>query len=347
MDTSVPEHSQPRMGFFPLMNLPLELRQKIYFEVLVPDQHHMYFDYGPRNVPSSLKGRGDSEKNRTNLLLANKQIYKESSQVLYEERFFKTWIDMGNIEFGGALSDSPCRKVYTPPRLPEIRNLEIYVNMSKLPPARFVFRHVDFKRLVDHFTLACYEIKSQCHNLRNLTITVPCQAYIIDTRIRRVQRTPVKADCIQVHEFKRLLRPLRMLRVSRNFTLRCHCQSTLQLKPVIDPLASVIRSSDPVERVWDDQARWHELRARAMPFLDSSSQLQHHLNWSFKYMRLHDERKPSTWTWKFWNELQEAERHVQACEEAQYAARQERGQQEPPVERNVLVSRYGQHGATR
>ncbi|KAL8927221.1 MAG: hypothetical protein Q9208_002397 [Pyrenodesmia sp. 3 TL-2023] len=234
----------------------------VYREVLARDEDVGFGRsnrYWPEDFKSNHRVGARVNKDRINILLVNKQVYEEASQILYNERFFKAQINMYGIDVSGAAFEEDRYAKFIPPkRMSEIRNLEICINTYAL----FYFRQPCFERmaqklLLENITVFYYKVASHFQNLKNIIIKLPCHCLWF----------PPIAQCVTRQECEQMLRPLLGLRASNSVTFQCHQNTANELKEDFDKLTAIFKSPSPVEEVLPFRRACVDLRDKAAPML--------------------------------------------------------------------------------
>ncbi|KAL9014827.1 MAG: hypothetical protein Q9180_008919, partial [Flavoplaca navasiana] len=135
---------------FPILKLPLELRNMIYRDIVLSQEDEKEMKIGFRwyelaYAPDVLEAKKARRKDAANFLLTCRQISFEASYILSEERYYRvdnehTWLRAGEMKvpddemplYDAGQIKQPShgiRESHTPPLdvLPLIRNLDISV----------------------------------------------------------------------------------------------------------------------------------------------------------------------------------------------------------------------------
>ncbi|KAL8935866.1 MAG: hypothetical protein Q9216_005217 [Gyalolechia sp. 2 TL-2023] len=283
-------HKEPRLPafqfknkYFPLMELPLELRRMIYREMLAPTIYNKMLKAEKRNdieIERMEKQLAIKDsKHRANVLALNRQINIEASEIWYSTHYFKASFEWFLITIEGDsedLSDTRPTKRYlgsvmpTPSYLPKIRNLEIHLSGLAFPN---LGQHPGLRTSVILHTLnrLCQELVVNCQRLMHVIVVVPCFCHesvrdkgsLLITLLER-------ENCMTVDEFEALVRPLRRLRVSGKMQLRNSCKYRGDHQPFFNQVAAVAEGEDPVEEFSPSEKMYWKVRERAEEFLKYS-----------------------------------------------------------------------------
>ncbi|KAL9008984.1 MAG: hypothetical protein Q9173_005947 [Seirophora scorigena] len=295
VNTSVLEPAGRPNDCFPLTKLPLEIRNMVYIQMLLPEQDEGFED------PSRCDQKMAEEKNTdsTSLLLANKQIHKEALTVVYDVCYFKIHVKTMWPNESHGVSLRSCCKSY--PR--EIRNLEISINTSEVSKWR---RDVSVHQLAKRVAMLCSEMAPRFGSLRNIAIRIPCpkDECLFQEKTRGVP------DYIQIEELNLILEPIRTLRASNGITLRCHKALQVEFDSSFQKVAGMVRGSDKVVDRPIMERAWFSIRHRAERFFPENG-LEASLQQAFLAMNeAHGERN-SEKTRAFWWGIEYAEKMLE------------------------------------
>ncbi|KAL8830839.1 MAG: hypothetical protein Q9170_005547, partial [Blastenia crenularia] len=301
-DISSPDmFPRQREQSFPLMQLPLEIRRLIYWEILQFTLPHIEEDRV--NLASSI--------HRANFFATSKQTYFEATSVWYNRHFFTATVG-DFLSFEGE-KGRPGMLTRLPAYLPKIHNLEI-----RIPDFGIVARGVGNKYRGNALRARnmagfCHEIAAQCRGLREVRVKVLCLCCPDPTGESSINNLPVKM-------FERLLKPLERVR-ARNIQFEAACENRVNsLDPIFSRLAGVVRSLDPIPELEGNEKIWWDIKERAAPFSIGDSKLKgllHEILWEadihlmmevFKMLDRIDERQ---WQNQFATRVGQCEERIQ------------------------------------
>ncbi|KAL8960608.1 MAG: hypothetical protein Q9193_002715, partial [Seirophora villosa] len=276
---------QPRLKYFPLMQLPAEIRELIFREVLRPTARvhndNMYDDYEPDNQWKQRRIQIEEQevlikdaKHRANLLATSKQVNAEVSAAWLERQYVKAEIS-GYMEIGSSRSDHDSILVM-PTYLPKVRNIHIHLERGELLSVKEPLL-LD-RGTIKHFERLCYELAANSGRLTNIVFEIPCICALCEHEKSRFLRRPLTANesnCLSAEEFEQLLKPLERLRASRSIELRSNCRNAAEYqRPIFSRLAAVVTSSKPVKELDGNDLIWWKLQERARPFMKGSTSIR-------------------------------------------------------------------------
>ncbi|KAL8832342.1 MAG: hypothetical protein Q9170_004912 [Blastenia crenularia] len=269
---------------FPLLELPLEIRRMIYWEMLKPSAHDQ--SDGSKRVLSIDTHQIEHEeyalevndaKLRADIFATSKQLNTEASEVWYFNNIFKVTVG-STLSFGGKHEDnfSIAPNLRVTPELPSLMLMPTY-----LPKIR--------KLEMRGLTRLCYELAAHCHRLQDIILDVPCGCHFTsgqyqllpcpsmpdDVRLRFLAES-VRA-CLTGEEFLQLTMPLRRLRISQNIYLKSSCNKRGVYHPIFDQLAEIVRSPEAPNELRGNERVWWQAKKEAGPFLGTNVELRERL----------------------------------------------------------------------
>ncbi|KAL8653057.1 MAG: hypothetical protein Q9210_002322 [Variospora velana] len=286
---------QTHMELFPLMQLPLELRELVYSQFLTPnerDYHDSMFD--DCELDSEIKQRRiqaeqrqvavKDSKNRANLLATSKQVNAEATAVWYRTQYVKVNINTG-MTVGGS-SSLRNSVLLLPTYLSKIRNLHIRLEHGELLEMRMPRMHSH--NTVKHLERLCYELAAYSHGLTNIVIEFPCICALDESEKFKIfgselgrPLTQHESSCLPADGFQHFLKPLERLRASRSITFKSSCRNSARYQqPIFNELAAMVTSSQPVPDLEGNELVYWELQKRARPFMQANEMLCESLHWT-------------------------------------------------------------------
>lgn len=309
--TWVPATRRPRKKYFPLTELPLELRYLIYRKVLIPDSECAFMSptklireeesfqlwpgIGPlKEIWCGNEKLGINYENDINLLVVNKQIRQEALKILHEARFLR--IQM-NDKF---INLNPHRKFTPPHYFSKICNLEICINNLKLLGFTNCYDgRVGIQTLASHLAMFCYEVASRCQKLRNLVVNIPCVCNHAACSIGNIKGINCR---VSTRDFKELIKPIRLIRALRSIELKWQCSKARELEHIFDRLTAVVKSSDRNRDLSEKEKAWVGLGIEAEPLMKMMGGPQEELR--LGWCRINDNER------KFWFHIERAEQKL-------------------------------------
>ncbi|KAL8920851.1 MAG: hypothetical protein Q9208_006023 [Pyrenodesmia sp. 3 TL-2023] len=266
---------QPQLKPFPLMQLPLELRQLVYGEMLRPNErdfHDSMFDDCEPDSESKTWIIKEQEyavavkdsKHRANLLATSRQVNAEASAVWYMTQYIKVHFLCG-MEIDGNMSGMGA-VLPMPAYMPKVRNLHIHLEDTDVQRPSLTS-----SKTTKHFARLCHELSAHTHGLMNVVVEIPCICAMDDRRkiLHSRPLTDHESNCLPADEFEQLLKPLERLRVSRSIQLKSSCRNATEYQqPIFDRIATVVKSAEPIPELEGNELVWWNLMERARPFLN-------------------------------------------------------------------------------
>ncbi|KAL8973617.1 MAG: hypothetical protein Q9197_002143 [Variospora fuerteventurae] len=275
---------------FPLMQLPLELRELVYGQFLTPserDYHDsMFDDCEVDNVSKQIRIQAEERqvavkdsKNRANLLATSKQVNAEATAVWYRTQHITVSINEW-MTIGGS-SSLVSSVLLLPTYLPKIRNLHIcLMDHGKL--LELGMTRIHSHSTVKHLERLCYELAAYSHGLTNIVFEFSCICALKESGSGSGRPlTQDENSCLPADIFQQLLKPLERLRASRSTTFKCSCRNMSRYQqPVFNKLAAMITSSEPVPDLEGPELVYWKLQERARPFMEADAMLCKMLHWT-------------------------------------------------------------------
>ena len=277
---------------FPILDLPVELRNMIYRDIMLSQEDEDIIKTGFRwdelaYSPDVLEAKKARRKDAANFLLTCKQVSLEASYILSEERYYRvdneyTWLRAGEMKvpddemplYDAVRTESAIHEIawsHSPPLdlLPLIRNLEISVTE---PYSRRRNGILDLETALetDDFSaknlgVLCSDLVSHAHWLRSLVIYIPCECSREPASwLRRLRENGDWQRCFSLERLARQLAPLRRLRVRHfRFVQKCHSPHIAEIQPLLQDIMATVQSSRQVDLLGEDWNDWWNLRCEA------------------------------------------------------------------------------------
>ncbi|KAL8752780.1 MAG: hypothetical protein Q9184_005628, partial [Pyrenodesmia sp. 2 TL-2023] len=268
----MPDQSQGSHS--PFLQLPFELRTMIYREILAPATNTPIRNFiVPAEDIRIYRNVIRTPKEHLAILLTNKQISAEASDVLYELCSVKMQIAIYGHDRRGAVPqnasvDHPFRR---------LRNVEIEFDTWLYTHPLSSWWIVEATRSL---AILCDEIVYQGASLKNLILKVPCLCKA-EPKVLRARYKPSGESCIKVDDFERITEPLRRLKASHSIALQCSCDNRNEILPAFDRLAAEVRSGGTVQTASCEEMVWLGLRRKAEPCLGRSLKLRDLLSYGW------------------------------------------------------------------
>lgn len=260
---------------FPILELPLELRNMIYREIVLSheDENIMRKGFHWLSEYEEVKEEKASRRNdAANFLLTNKQLNFEASRILSEERCYRNFITWRTVDAPVttvADDEVPLRHSSPFELLWTIRNLEI-IMPEPLIHRPYGTEDIDFAIAGDDHDakdtgVFCNDLASYGRRLKNVVVYLSCECSREDPfwlRSLRVGRDWQR--CFPTERLVRHLAPLERLRARRlRFVHKCKSPVIVEIQPILRNLVGTVQSSNPVEPLSKDQSDWRSLREEA------------------------------------------------------------------------------------
>ncbi|KAI4266433.1 MAG: hypothetical protein L6R38_008743 [Xanthoria sp. 2 TBL-2021] len=260
---------------FPILELPLELRNMIYREIVLSheDENKMRKGFQWLSEYEEVKEAKASRRNdAANFLLTNKQLNFEASRILLEERYYRNFITWRTVDAPVttvADDEVPLRHSSPFELLWTSRNLEI-IMPEPLNYRPYGTEDLDFATAGDDHDakntgVFCNDLASHGRRLKNVVVYLPCEC----SREDPSWLGPLRAGrdwqrCFPTERLLRHLAPLRRLRARRlRFVHKCKSPVIAEIQPILRNLVGTVQSSNPVEPLSKDQSDWCSLREEA------------------------------------------------------------------------------------
>ncbi|KAL8925708.1 MAG: hypothetical protein Q9208_003391 [Pyrenodesmia sp. 3 TL-2023] len=241
---------RPHKAAFSLMRLPLEIRRMIYRETL-PSELKEYgtipvFPGSPEHEEGLLRGVANPDA-CVGLLLANKKVHSEASDVLYDSCFVKARIGFSASNIHGIKTESPkTGSLVTPPGFHLLRNIEILI---LIPPWRLSTpSSFGASTLRRNLGILAKELACRCPKLRTVIVKVRCRCALqleptVEDRCRRTGKKKVPTSCVPAKFLEGVIQPLGRVRPSRSIEWEGECKTAAELKPIFKRLFAEIMTS--------------------------------------------------------------------------------------------------------
>lgn len=217
---------------FSFMQLPLEIRRMVYHEAL-PSELKEY-DTNPVTPKSPGHGEGlfqgvANPNACVGLLLTNKQIHSEASDVLYEACFVKARIGFPASNIHGIKTESPIPGfLVTPPGFRLLRNIEIEI----LAPLWRLGTRSSFgaSTLRKNLWMLSNELVCRCPNLRTVVVKVRCRCGLeiepmFTNSLHYTGTRTVPTSCVPPKFLEDVIQPLGRIRPSRSIEWERECEA--------------------------------------------------------------------------------------------------------------------------
>ncbi|KAL9003355.1 MAG: hypothetical protein Q9188_003766 [Gyalolechia gomerana] len=198
-----PETRWPQKTKFPLMELPLELRQIIYYQVFqspvdekcLSKVRHWNLDdplaahlcanqqsernklEKPKEIRKSKTSKKGHQKksaatlNRISLLFVSKQVGAEAAEVLYNDCLFHAAIHRKSINLGLKTTRYPLHRLTESSAMSRLCNLKLSIYTVCYARSD---KDREFPALARNLTIICNGLAANATQLKDLTIELPC-----------------------------------------------------------------------------------------------------------------------------------------------------------------------------
>ncbi|KAI4217798.1 MAG: hypothetical protein LQ349_009020 [Xanthoria aureola] len=272
---------------FPILHLPLELRNMIYRYAVLSHDDEIEVKGGfiwASKIDDEAEANASRRSDAANLLLTNKQLSFEASTILSEERYYQNDIVWGTFyapNIKAAYDEIPLRCSSPFELYPKIRNIDIIV--PQLRPVRLSSighshtchgceqREVEISHACDdRYTkltgVVCNDLASCSPRLRNVVVHLPCECTTWDFALfGQVRASSDSQRCFPAERLERALAPIRRLRVRRlRFIHKCQSPTVVaEILPILQDLIATVQSSNPVAPLSKDERVWYDARLEA------------------------------------------------------------------------------------
>ncbi|KAL8851717.1 MAG: hypothetical protein Q9221_003327 [Calogaya cf. arnoldii] len=309
---------------FLILELPLELRNMIYREVMLTNENEkdMKRDwtwYVFKQTEEAKEMRKSKRKAAENWLLTNRQLNFEASKVLTEERYHRAnltgcpinTLRIETVDDELQLRYSSWSQLYSTVRNLELTVAEMFNQYGPYGPTDLdvVLKSDDID--VKQADIFCNDLVSHCGRLQNLVVYLPCQCSREHNTGHQAGTSPPVVEgkdrtkrCFPVERLKGYLAPLRRLRAQRlRFVHKCKSPVIAEIQPILQSLVATVQSSNPIEPLSKDQSDFYGLRLEAQrqcldKFLWHFDQAMHNLSSEYTDSRVVD-RSGNTFQFQF------------------------------------------------
>ncbi|KAI4241183.1 MAG: hypothetical protein L6R40_004719 [Gallowayella cf. fulva] len=247
---------------FPFLRLPAEVRNMVYREFVSPpkdDAELKRWFHWENSLEARNKERErerQEESDATNLLLTNRQISGEASDILWRYRYFESQVESSAVGLQGRIFGPRLCCIPSLDVLPKLRNILITLGSANLDSQLTTFTHIHGHSLATKFLgLLSNDLASHSAHLNNVTVYLPCWCQHDHLYHGR---------CFAVDGIERLLAPLGRIR-ARSLRFVCDCKRPMvsELQPVIEDLAAIVQSTEPAEPLSSQHTKWMSIRQEA------------------------------------------------------------------------------------
>ncbi len=284
---------------FPILELPLELRNMIYREIMLPpvddaemkrlyhedwktatyeeevERYRKVWETAPNGeeIVSYYKdwetATNDEEVEKlrqyhtTKLLLINKQIKAEACKLLSEEHYYQSFVPPYSVYSGYPDLENPLKDLPPFELLPMVRNTQLTLPVEWVSTKFLGYQDYHHDLFANLLGVPCNDLASESPRLKNLTVYLPCGCPDYSEFVAGYRRA-ANMQCFCPDKVAALLAPIRRLRArSIRFVLDCTPQVIAELQPIFQDITAIVQSSEPVEPLTSRQKEWFELRLEA------------------------------------------------------------------------------------
>lgn len=269
---------------FPILHLPLELRNMIYRHAVLShdDDNEVKGAFGwASKLDAAAEPNASRRSDAANLLLTNKQLSFEASRILSEERYYRNdtlWGIFYALKIEVAYDELPLRCSSPFELYSKIRNIDIIIpglwtyrpstiqhlqTNSEYKDLEFTYGWEDYQTKL--IGVVCNDLASCSRRLQNVVVHLPCECTTVDSCLfGRVRESSDSQRCFPAERLERALAPFRRLRARRfRFILKCHSPFVAEILPILQDIVATVQSSNPVAPLSKDERVWYDLRLEA------------------------------------------------------------------------------------
>ena len=195
-----------------------------------------------------------------NLLLVNKQVHDEASEILFKVRFLSIRIDR---EFLGL---NLYRSFTAPSWLSKIRNLNISIDTEWLLlfwQGGKGYRVLQVNLVVCHLAMFASHIVSHCPELENVIVDMACPH-----QPRNAGKATIAYGCMTAEELERLFGAIRVFRNLRKIELKVsQCKWPAEIKAIFTPLTAVTTRAGCAKGLSEEEKYWLAVWDKAEPLM--------------------------------------------------------------------------------